>query len=41
MIELPDEETFYKAFGRLETPFGDFKNDKRYEFEYIPKSKAY
>lgn len=39
-FEKPDEESFFKVFGKIESPFGDFK-EKSFEFEFLPKSKTY
>ncbi len=39
-FEKPDEESFFKVFGKIESPFGDFK-EKNFEFEFLPKSRTY
>lgn len=42
---MPNEETFYKSFGKIEKPFGDFNADFQqtvpYQFEFVAKSKSF
>lgn len=39
-FEKSDEESFFKIFGKIEAPFGEQK-EKRYDFEYVPKSRTF
>jgi hypothetical protein len=43
--QMPVEETFYKSFGKIEKPFGDFNTNYLqtlpYYFEFVPKSKSF
>jgi len=42
---MPVEETFYKSFGKVEKPFGEFNQNYLqnlpYFFEFVPKSKSF
>ena len=42
---MPVEETFYKSFGKVEKPFGEFNQNYLqslpYYFEFAPKSTSF
>ena len=44
-LQMPVEETFYKSFGKIEKPFGEFNQNYLqtlpYYFEFSPKSKSF
>jgi hypothetical protein len=43
--QMPVEETFYKSFGKIEKPFGEFSanylQNLPYYFVFVPKSKSF